>query len=206
MERHEMKETGLRGQDVLTLLRLYVGPSNGQTEMAISNRVVTEQTKRSAFKAAGVAAAEPVLNQKALALELGISPAEMSGVVLRCKNLGLLNPDFSVQQKQFLQLLTHGLRYFLPAHSGKDSLGVPTAWGNPKVAKILKGPPLRIPVWSADTGEVHGPAVTPLFRSVPYVALHHENLYAALAAVDLLRIGGARESEVAVELLRGLKA
>ena len=92
-----------------------------------------------------------------------------------------------------------------PTFAGKDALGVPTAWGNPTVAKILRGPSTRIPVWAADTGEVHGPSVTPLFRSVPYIATQNSKLYAALAAVDLLRLGGARETEVALEVLRGLK-
>jgi hypothetical protein len=196
-----MKESGLRGQDVLTLLRLYVGAEAGAADVAIQNRAMTDHFK----KVVGVAANETSINQKALSQELGISPAEMSGVVLRCKSLGLLNPDFTVQQQHFFKLLENGLRYFIPTFAGKDALGVPTAWGNPTVAKILRGPATRIPVWAADTGEVHGPSITPLFRSVPYIAALNSKLYAALAAVDLLRLGGARETEVALEVLRGLK-
>jgi hypothetical protein len=197
----QMKEQGLRGQDVLTLLRLYVGAAGDKQDRAIQTNVILEPWAQS-----GTQKYQPTLNQKALSQELGISPAEMSGVVLRCKNLGLLNPDFTVQLQPFFRLLENGLRYFLPALSGKDCLGVPTSWGNPSVAKILRGPAGRTPVWAADTGEVHGPAVTPLFRSVPYIVSHHSKLYAALAAVDLLRLGGARETEVGLEVLRGLKA
>ena len=51
-----MKETGLRGQDVHTILRLYVGPPSVQTDAAISNRTIREHAKRRAFNAAGVAA------------------------------------------------------------------------------------------------------------------------------------------------------
>lgn len=201
-----MKESGLRGQDVLTLLRLYVGPAEGIEDSVVQKKPLTDHFKKGFVKAAGSPTTEPILNQKALSQELGISPAEMSGVVLRCKSLGLLNPDFTVQQQPFFKLLDNGLRYFLPAFAGKDSLGVPTAWGNPIIANQLRGPSTRIPVWSADTGEVHGPAVTPLFRSVPYIIIQNAKLYAALAAVDLLRLGGARETEVALEVLRGLKA
>ena len=84
-----MKEAGLRGQDVLTLLRLYVGAEAGVADVAVQNRAMTDHFK----KVAGVPANETTINQKALSQELGISPAEMSGVVLRCKSLGLLNPD-----------------------------------------------------------------------------------------------------------------
>lgn len=41
---------------------------------------------------------------------------------------------------------------------------------------------------------------------MPYIAPQHPKLYAALAAVDLLRLGGAREAEVGLEVLRDLKA
>lgn len=200
-----MKEPGLRGQDVLTLLRLYVGEPDESVDAAIQNQTITSSRSNEALQKIGMPSSKLTLNQKALSLELGISPAEMSGVVLRCRNLGLLNPDFTVQLQPFFKLLENGLRYFLPALAGKDSLGVPTAWGNPTVAKILRGPSSRIPVWAADTGEVHGPAVTPLFRSVPYFVTGHTKLYAALAAVDLLRLGGARETEVALVVLQGLK-
>jgi hypothetical protein len=201
-----MKDSGLRGQDVLTLLRLHIGPAEGSIDTAIQNQAMTEPWTREVMKAAGLPPSKLTLSQKALSTELGISPAEMSGIILRCKGLGLLNPDFTVQWHPFLKLLENGLRYFLPALAGKDCLGVPTAWGNPTVAKILRGPATRIPVWASDTGEVHGPSVTPLFRSVPFIATHHPKLYAALAAVDLLRLGGARETEVALEILRGLKS
>ena len=201
-----MKEPGLRGQDVLTLLRLFVGAADGATDWALQNRPQPAHFKLGLQKLDGVMLLEVNLNQKALSQELGISPAEMSGVVLRCKNLGLLNPDFTVQLQPFFKLLENGLRYFLPTLAGRDSLGVPTAWGNPTVAKLLRGPAGRTPVWAADTGEVHGPTVTPLFRSVPYIAPQHPKLYAALAAVDLLRLGGAREAEVGLEVLRDLKA
>jgi hypothetical protein len=197
-----LKEAGLRGQDVLTLLRLYVGPEEGKTDTATREQIIfqpwTSESQGSPFSALNPI----VINQKALSSELGISPAEMSGVVQRCKSLGLLNPDCTVPQQPFFKLLEHGLRFFLPALSGIDVLGVPTAWGNSTVAKVLRGPKNRTPVWAADLGEVHGPAVTPLFRSVPYIVPSRPKLYAALAAVDLLRLSGARETEVALDLLR----
>ncbi len=53
------------------------------------------------------------------------------------------------------------------------------------------------PVWPDPQGTVQGAAVEPLYRSVPGAARRDPGLYDLLALVDALRIGRARERNLA---------
>jgi hypothetical protein len=206
-----MRDKGLKGQDVVALCRLWVGTSKGypnnpaNVDTVISRRVLSYYEK----KAWGDG--EPPLflvgiNQKVLAGELGLSVAEMSLSVGRLQFSGLVNPDWSVRAEPFLRFLEWGVPFFLPPVQGPDVLGVPTAWGHPQVSLHLRGSNRRTPVWPSDVGEAMGPSLSPLYRTVPLVVRDNPRLHAALAAVDLLRLGGAREKEAAIIVLGELRS
>ena len=57
-------------------------------------------------------------------------------------------------------------------------------------------------VWPAADGKVRGEGLEPIHPSAPKVAAADPAMYSVLAAVDLLRVGGAREREVAKGALR----
>ena len=57
-----MKESGLRGQDVLTLIRLYVGAREGVADLALQNRGLSEPFRRDFMKVAAVQLSEISLN------------------------------------------------------------------------------------------------------------------------------------------------
>ncbi|MHB8876059.1 MAG: hypothetical protein ACYC8T_20405 [Myxococcaceae bacterium] len=59
-------------------------------------------------------------------------------------------------------------------------------------------------VWPSPEGKVRGESFSPLYRSAPKAALGDSKLYAALALVDAVRGGAAREKELAVSMLRNL--
>ncbi len=65
------------------------------------------------------------------------------------------------------------------------------------------------PVWSHPKGLVRGPAVEPLYRSIPAVISKREELYYLLVLVDFIRLGRARERSWAAatltELLEGVR-
>lgn len=58
------------------------------------------------------------------------------------------------------------------------------------------------PVWPHPDGPVRGLALAPLYPSLPLAAAGDAELYALLALFDALRIGRAREREIAGRLLR----
>jgi hypothetical protein len=63
------------------------------------------------------------------------------------------------------------------------------------------------PVWPDSNGKVQGASVRPLYSSVPGAARRDPALYDLLALVDALRIGRARERNVAEkEISNRLKA
>jgi hypothetical protein len=80
--------------------------------------------------------------------------------------------------------------------------GIPTASAAaPLVRKITQENPA--PVWPYEAGTQRGYAVTPLHKNVPRAALLDGRLYQMLALVDAIRVGGARERELARRELAG---
>jgi hypothetical protein len=57
-------------------------------------------------------------------------------------------------------------------------------------------------VWPSAKGKVRGHGIEPLYRSVPEAALKDFKLYELLALVDALRVGKAREKELAIAHLK----
>jgi len=47
-----------------------------------------------------------------------------------------------------------------------------------------------------------GQSLQPLYKTVPKAAAEDPTLYGYLALVDAIRVGGARESSVAIKLLK----
>lgn len=145
--------------------------------------------------------------QKRLASELGMSPAEISGGLKRSVAARLVNkapesgatPIYTALQ----EFLIHGVRYAFAAREGGVTRGMPTAWAAAPLASQLSGtadsPP---PVWPDPHGEVRGVAVEPLFRSAPNAARRDTALYELLALVDAIRIGRARERSLAATELK----
>ena len=56
-------------------------------------------------------------------------------------------------------------------------------------------------VWPAADGDVRGQAIEPLYASAPNAARKDSELYQMLALVDALRVGRARERNMAAEEL-----
>lgn len=200
-----MRDQGLKGQDIIVMSRLWVGGCNAGPDPIKNTKLLSDLQKK------GWGDGQPPhfvvgISQKALAHELGLSFAEMSLSAARCQASGLLNPDWSVRAEPFLRVLEWGLPFFLPAVRGGDALGVPTAWGQERIAAHLRGSATRVPVWASEVGTTVGPSLSPLFRTVPLFVREHPQLHAALAAIDLLRLGGAREKEVALTVLREIRA
>ncbi|WP_305806531.1 MarR family transcriptional regulator [Stenotrophomonas sp. YIM B06876] len=141
-----------------------------------------------------------------LAQELAMSAAEVHASVKRATGAGLVNlrgrGDWSPIHPALLEFLLHGARYAFPAEIGPVKRGVPTAYGAEPLASQLQNS-ADVPVWAHPHGTARGPSISPIYRTAPQAALADPALYRLLALLDALRIGRARERELAATLLTG---
>ena len=107
-----------------------------------------------------------------------------------------------VLKAALLEFLVHGARYAFPPVQGGVTRGVPTAYAAPPLDELIAPSADPPPVWPHAKGAARGLALAPLYPSVPEAALKDARLYAALALLDALRIGQAREREAAQKLLK----
>ena len=140
-------------------------------------------------------------NQKPVAEALGLSQSEVSESVARCKYAGLLAPNGkTVMKLSLMEFLQYGLRYAFPQKPGAVVRGVPTSHSaSPLKEQIVSS---EAYVWPYGKGTVRGHSIIPLYPSVPEAALKDANLHQLLALADALRVGRARERNLAVEILK----
>lgn len=136
-----------------------------------------------------------------IAKDLGISASEVSEALERCRIARLV--DQTKRRVNILALqefLIHGLKYVFPVQPQGIVRGIATAISAaPMKDKIASGTEQY--VWPDSKGEIRGAAITPLYKTVPLAVISDEMLYKLLAIADTLRIGRAREVEIAkVEL------
>lgn len=96
----------------------------------------------------------------------------------------------------------HGLKYAFPAVVGRMGRGLATAVGAPVLAKHFEATEGPVPVWADPEGKTFGYEVIPLHPSVPTAASRDQGFYDVLALVDAVRVGAAREREIALNELK----
>ena len=138
------------------------------------------------------------------AQELAMSAAEVHASVKRATGAGLAvqrgKGDWSPVRPALQEFLVHGVRYAFPAQLGPVKRGVPTAHGvAPLAGRLLSLG--DAPVWAHPQGSAKGPSIPPIYRTAPQAALADPGLHGLLALMDSLRIGRARERELAAKLL-----
>lgn len=143
----------------------------------------------------------PDIPYRTLATAVGLSQGETHNAVKRLTVSRLLRPDRRVPRTEaLLDFLTKGVPHAFPAELGPEARGVPTAHAAPPLVSDFSGSdPV---VWPFARGEDRGAAVEPLYEGAPTIAKSNPSLYELLALVDALRIGGARERQLATALLR----
>lgn len=144
---------------------------------------------------------------RALQASLGISKTEVASALKRCQQIGLLRLDPSTQlprvnSKALLGFIEHGLRYVFPVKPAEMVRGIPTSFSAPVLqGKLMSGGDL-IHVWPDAYGNRKGQSITPLFKTVPGAVKKDPRLYEYLALIDAVRLGNAREANLANQLLR----
>lgn len=138
---------------------------------------------------------------KDLSEELKISAGEVSESLHRSVLAGLIAGDKKRLMKlALLDFLKHGLKYVYPQHPGPLVRGLPTAYAAPPLSNDIVSE--EKVVWPFAEGTVRGQAIEPLHPSVPLACLKDAGLYELLALADALRMGRARERELAMKELK----
>lgn len=139
-----------------------------------------------------------------LAASLGITASQAHTSLRRLAAAGLYRPtDRSLRIHAFGLFAEHGIPFVFPAQAGDRAVGMPTAHSAPPMRDRLAS--AEAFVWPAEVGVV-GRAVVPLHPQVPAACVADDALYRALALVDALRVGRARDRQIASEELARLLA
>jgi hypothetical protein len=142
-----------------------------------------------------------------LEAETGISKTQISESLRRCIDIGLAKKDrqFGVpraNKKALFEFIISGIKYVFPAKLGEVTRGIGTSFAAPILQNDIISSGELIPVWPDARGTNKGQAVEPLFKSVTRAIRKDPDMYAMLALIDSIRLGNAREANIAKDKLK----
>jgi DNA-binding transcriptional ArsR family regulator len=139
-----------------------------------------------------------------IAAGLGVSKSTAHKALSRLLKLGLVvmgsNGEMEVEAEQAIELL-RVIRYVFPSDQVEKARGVMTGLAALTDASSLEYDAAPM-VWPSLLGQVIGVGVTPLIRNAPDIAFRDPAMYRLLALVDALRLGDARERNLATIALQ----
>lgn len=142
--------------------------------------------------------------QAQLAVLLGVSASQVNRALKSCIASGLLDAEHRrVIRPALEEFAVHGARYAFPGELGPVTRGMPTAL-SAKALTSQMGPSSAVYVWPTADGDARGESVKPFYKTVPYAAMQDSNLYEAAALLEAIRIGRARERNLAATALSRL--
>jgi hypothetical protein len=139
-----------------------------------------------------------------LAEELEMAGSAVHGSMGRAEQARLISRSggsMRAMKAPLKDFLIYGARYAYPPQLGVIGRGIPTGVGAPVLASYFENSGTLVPVWPDSGGQGWGPVVTPLYPSAPAAAKKDAGLYDLLALFDALRMGAAREREIATQLI-----
>ena len=152
---------------------------------------------------------EPRWTIAQMAEHLGMDGAQVFRAARNAATAQLLIADPSASRRAYspnrstlLELLIHGIKYMVVPARGPMTRGMPTAHAAPVMAERIAQGPDPVPVWPTPDGSIRGESFEPLHRCVPVASARDDRFYAAMALVDAIRAGRARERTLATKLLR----
>ena len=181
----------MKGQDLVILLKLISLEKAGEPDLFRTSSPVSLTEPASA-------------SLRSLEASIGISKSEISASQKRSLASGLatrIEGGIVPNRRNICEFIVHGLRYVFPASPGALQRGIPTSFAAPMLRDRMLSAGDDMPVWPWKTGDLRGPAIEPLFASVPDAAAKDPRLYAYLALTDAIRIGSRREANTARDML-----
>lgn len=143
-----------------------------------------------------------VYSARNLSAMLGVSKTEVHNSINRSLSVGLAYYDrktkyLKAHKKTLLNLIFYAIKYVFPATVSSMTRGIPTSFSSPALQKHVETAGDLIYVWPDPRGKKMGQSVTPLFSSVPFAVRRDRLLYEYLALIDAIRLGNAREVNLA---------
>jgi len=139
--------------------------------------------------------------QITLADTLFMSQSEISKSTARSKYAGLLDSSGkNVRKLALMEFLQYGITYVYPQQPGAVVRGVPTAHSAAPLREVIQSSEPY--VWPSGKGTLRGQSIVPLYPSVVDAVQNDPKLHELLALVDALRVGKAREKELAIAELK----
>jgi hypothetical protein len=136
-----------------------------------------------------------------LANGLFISPSEISEALNRCKIAKLIDAEKKMVHFNALsEFLIYGLKYVFPAQPGAIVRGMPTAHSSSPIKEKISENSEGY-VWSYPKGTMRGQQIIPLYKTIPAAAQSDKSFYELMVITDTIRIGRAREINIAIEEL-----
>jgi gentisate 1,2-dioxygenase len=137
----------------------------------------------------------------ALAQSLQMSSSTVFAALNRATIAGLYHKNSkTIHREALLEFLFFGLKYVFPVEVGKLVKGIPTAHSALPLSQFIVSE-LDIYVWKSAYGTIRGQSIEPLYETVPQLVQTDPALYELLALTDALRVGKAREKQLAKEIL-----
>jgi len=131
-----------------------------------------------------------------IANSIRLSPSEVSEALNRCKIARLIDSrKKEVHKNSFREFLIYGLKYVFPVEPGAIVKGIPTAHSAYPIRDHIIGGENY--VWQHAKGRLRGQAIEPLYHTIPDVIDSNPALYELLVVIDTLRVGRAREVQIA---------
>ena len=135
-----------------------------------------------------------------LAVELGMSPAEVHAASKRAVSARLANryeSEIYPNISNLEEFLIHGIQYVFVPDRGGISRGMPTSYACEPIENFILSKEELPPIWPDPEGKIRGESFSPLYKSAPIAAKNDRKLYQLLALVDAIRGGRARERKIA---------
>lgn len=139
--------------------------------------------------------------QTSLSRDLYMSQSEVSASISRSSYARLVFDKGQLVQRQALvDFIRFGLPYTFPQQPGKVQRGFPTAHSAAPLSEEIVSDEKY--VWPSVKGTERGHSVLPLYPSVVHFIQSDPQLYELLALVDAVRVGRARERNLAMDILK----
>jgi hypothetical protein len=142
----------------------------------------------------------PQITLKGLADSCARSIGEVHNALNRLRAARLLVPDVRmVEREPLLRFIRWGVPHAFPPSIGPITRGIATARLVAAEEAGMPEPAEAEFVWPDPAGRTQGQAFAPPYPRAPRILSVNPELRRLLSVLDLVRVGGVREQEVAVE-------
>jgi hypothetical protein len=140
-----------------------------------------------------------------------MSASEVNAGIKRLVHSGLLGPVQRGKRVIFVPIkaaveecLIFAVKYFIPIEAGGYTRGIATGYAASVFENHIAFGDDPIPVWPCGEGLQRGMSLEPLYSSVPQSIIRYPDplFYKMLVLVDAIRMGRARERNIAIQFLK----